>query len=83
MAGFKLMARVINIWMNKKLLILFQQQKMEEHDEEEDTDENTGHLTQKEKCLVPQAEAMRMFDHCLTWLHFQSEASVSNTSTLV
>ena len=24
-----------------------------------------------------------MFDHCLTWLRIQSEATVSNTSTLV
>ena len=26
---------------------------------------------------------MRMFDQCLTWLRFQPEATVSNTSTLV
>ena len=49
----------------------------------EDKDENTGISTQKEKCPVLHAEAMRMFDRCLTWLRFQSEASVSNTSTLV
>ena len=55
----------------------------EKRDEEEDTDKNTGHSTQKEKCPVSHAEAMRMFDRCLTWLRFQSEASVSNTSTLV
>ena len=26
---------------------------------------------------------MRMFDDCLTWLRFQREATVANTSTLV
>ena len=55
----------------------------EECDEEEDTDENTAHLTQKEKCPVSHAEAMRMFNRCPMWLRFQSEASVSSTSTLV
>ena len=46
----------------------------EKRDEEEHTDENTGYSTQKEKCPVSHAEAMRMFDRCLTWLRFQSEA---------
>ena len=26
---------------------------------------------------------MQVFDHCLTWLRIQQEATVSNTSTLV
>ena len=55
----------------------------EERDEKENTDENAGYSTQKEKCLVLHAVAMRMFDRCLTWLRFQLGASVSNTSTLV
>ena len=52
-------------------------------DEEEDADENTQHSTQKAQCFFPRAKAMQMFDHCLTWLFIQVEATVSNISTLV
>ena len=52
-------------------------------DEEEDADENTQHLTQKAQCTFSRAEEMQMFDHCLTWLRIQLEATVLNTSTLV
>ena len=52
-------------------------------DEEEDADENTQHSTQKAQCSFSRAEAMQMYDHCLTWLRIQPEATVSNTSTLV
>ena len=55
----------------------------DECDEEEDADENTQHSTQKAQCSFSRAEAMQMFDHCLTWLHIQPEATVSNPSTLV
>ena len=54
-----------------------------ECDEEEDVDENIQHSTQKAQCFFSRAEAMQMFDHCLTWLHIQPEATFSNTSTLV
>ena len=54
-----------------------------ECDEEEDADENTQHSTQKAQCSFSRAEAMQIFDHCLTWLHIQPEATVSNTYTLV
>ena len=49
----------------------------------EDADENTQHSTQKAQCFFSSAEAMQMFDHCLTWLRIQPEATISNTSTLV
>ena len=39
-----------------------------ECDEEEDADENTQHSTQKAQCSFSRAEAMQMFDHCLTCL---------------
>ena len=52
-------------------------------DEEEDADENTQHSTQKAQCSFSRAEAMQMFDHCLTWLRILPEATVSNTFTLV
>ena len=81
MTGFKLMVRVMNIRTNKVDLVSAAEDK--EWNEEEDTDKNTEHSTQKEKCPVSHAEAMQMFDRCLTWLRFQSEASISNTSTLV
>ena len=51
--------------------------------EEEEADENTQHSTQKAQRSFFRAEAMQMFDHCLTWLRIQAEAKVSNTSTLV
>ena len=51
--------------------------------EEGDADESTQHSTQKAQCSLSRAEAMQMFDHCLTWLRIQPEATVSNTSTLV
>ena len=54
-----------------------------ECDEKENGDKNTQHLTQKAQCFFSHAEAMQMFDHCLTWLHIQSEATISNTSILV
>ena len=54
-----------------------------ECDEEENADENTQHSTQKAQCSFSRAEAMQMFDHCLTWLRIQRKATVSNTSTLV
>ena len=54
-----------------------------ECDEEEDADKNTQHLTQKVQCPFSRAEAMQMFDRCLTWLRIQPEATVSNTSSLV
>ena len=54
-----------------------------EYDKEEDADENTEHSTQKAPCPFSHAEAMQMFDHCLTWLRVQLEATISNTSTLV
>ena len=54
-----------------------------ECDEEEDTDENTQHSTQKAQCSFYRAEAMQMFDHCLTWLRIQPESTASNTSTLI
>ena len=52
-------------------------------DKQEDAGENTQHLTQKAQCSFSRAEAMQMFDRCLTWLRIQPEATVSNTSTLV
>ena len=52
-------------------------------DEEEDADDNTQHSTQKPQCYFSRVEAMQMFDHRLTWLRIQPEATVSNTSTLV
>ena len=39
-----------------------------ECDEKEDADENTQPSTQKAQCSFSRAEAMQMFDHCLTWL---------------
>ena len=54
-----------------------------ECDEEEDANENTQHSTQKAQCSFSRAEALELFDHCLTWLRIQREATVSNTSTLV
>ena len=54
-----------------------------ECDVEEDADENTQHSTQKAQCSLSRAEAMQTFDQCLTWLHIQWEATVSNTSTLI
>ena len=54
-----------------------------ECDEEEDAEENTQHSTQKAQCSFSHAKAMQMFDNCLTWLHIQPEATVSNISTLV
>ena len=54
-----------------------------EYDEEEDADENTQHSKQKAQCSFSRAEAMQMFDHCLTSFRIQQEATVSNTSTLV
>ena len=54
-----------------------------ECDEEKDADENTQHSMQKAQCSLSRAEAMQMFDHCLTWLRIQPEATVLNTSTLV
>ena len=54
-----------------------------ECDEEEDADENTPHSMQKAQCFFSRAEAMQMFDHCLTWLRIHPEATVTNTSTLV
>ena len=41
------------------------------------------HIQRKKHNALFRAEAMQMFDHCLTWLHIQPEATVSNTSTLV
>ena len=52
-----------------------------ECDEEEDADENTQHSTQNAQCSFSRAEAMQMFDHCLTWLRIQPEEKISNTST--
>ena len=52
-------------------------------DKGEDADENTKRSTQKAQCSLSRAEAMQMFDHCLTWLRIQPEAIVLNTSTLV
>ena len=37
----------------------------------------------KVQCSFSRAEAMQVFNHCLTWLRIQLEATVSNTSTLV
>ena len=54
-----------------------------ECDEEENAVENTQHSTQKAQCSFSRADAMQMFDHCLTWLRIQPEATLSNTSTLV
>ena len=54
-----------------------------ECDEEKDANENTQHSTQKAQCSFSRAEAMQMFDHCLTWLLIQLEVTASNTSTLV
>ena len=54
-----------------------------ECNEEEDADENTEHSTQKAQCSFSRAEAMQMFNRCLTWLRIQPEATVSKTSTLV
>ena len=54
-----------------------------ECDKEEGADENTQHLMQKAQCFFSRAKAMQMFDHCLTWLRIQLEATVLNTSTLV
>ena len=54
-----------------------------ECDEEENADENTQHSTQKAQYSFSRAEAMQMYDHCLTWLRIQLEATVLNTSTLV
>ena len=54
-----------------------------ECDEEEDADENIQPSTQKAQCSFSRAEAMQMFDHCLTWLRIQPEVTVSNTSTLI
>ena len=54
-----------------------------ECDKEKDADENTQHSTQIAQCSFSRARAMQMFDHCLTWLRIQPEATVSNTSTLV
>ena len=51
--------------------------------DEEDADENAELSNRKEQCPVSHADAMRMFDDCLTWILFQQEATVSNTSTLV
>ena len=48
-----------------------------------DEEENTQHSTQKAQCSFSLAEAMQMFDHCLTWLNIMPEATVSSTSTLV
>ena len=45
--------------------------------------QNTQHSTQKAHCSFSRAEAMQMFDHCLTRLRIQPEATVSNTSTMV
>ena len=44
--------------------------------DEEDADENTQHSMQKAQCSFSHADAMQMFDHCLTWLHIQLEATV-------
>ena len=52
-------------------------------DEEENTDENTKHSRQKAQCPFSHAEAMQIFDHCLTGLPVQPEATVSNIFTLV
>ena len=38
-------------------------------DEEENADENTQYSMQKAQRSFSRAEAMQMFDHCLTWLH--------------
>ena len=46
-----------------------------ECDEEEDANENTQHSTQKAQCSFSRAETMQMFDHCLTWLRIQPEAT--------
>ena len=54
-----------------------------ECDEEKDANENTQHSTHKAQCSFSRAEAMQMFDHCLTWLRIQPEVTVSNISTLV
>ena len=54
----------------------------EDMHDEEDADENAELSNRKEQCPVSHADAMRMFDDCLTWLRFQQEATVSNTSTL-
>ena len=51
--------------------------------DEEDADENAKLSNQKEQCPVSQAEAMRMFDDCVTWLRFQRKATVANTCTLI
>ena len=37
----------------------------------------------KHNVLFSHVEAMQIFDHCLTWLRIQPEATVSHTSTLV
>ena len=54
-----------------------------ECDKEENADKNTQHSMQKAQCSFSCAEAMQMFDHCLTRLRIQPEATVSNTPTLV
>ena len=68
---------------NQGIVDLFMAPAEDIRDEEEDTDENAELSNQKEQCPVSHAEAMRMFDHCLTWLRFQREATVANTLALV
>ena len=48
------------------------------NDEEEDNSE----ADIAPPCTVSKAEAMSMFDKCLTWLRHQPQATVANNSTL-
>ena len=56
----------------------------DETDEAESEDEDdTNVVAEVHKCPVSNAEAMNMLDKCLTWLRWQPEASLANTSSLV
>ena len=46
-------------------------------------EDDTNVVAEVRKCPVSNAEAMNMLDKCLTWLRWQPEASLANTSTLV
>ena len=61
--------------------LLNQQDEMDEAVSEDEDDTNV--VAEVRKCPVLNAEAMNMLDRCLTWLCWQPEASLANTSTLV
>ena len=53
--------------------------------QQDETDEAVSEdvVAEVRKCPVSNAEAMILLDKCLTWLRWQPEASLANTSTLV